>query len=148
MLSGAILIQVRYNTLMSGQLPLDLRRILGDRITHIRTTRFFNDRLSLSIMVLALAFNALTFAVVIAKLRPTDLPIPVHYSSLSGYDQLGAWYQGYLNAAYATILTLVNLVLAYRSFNRSRITSFFLLVGAVVAAMFCLIITNALTALV
>ena len=126
----------------------NLQRVIADRITEIRTTKFFNDRLSIGMMILAFLFNALAFVVLVARLHPTDLPIPVHYSSLSGYDQLGPWYSGYMNGIYALALTIINSFLAYRCFTRSRITSFFLLVGAVVAAMFSLIIANALTALV
>jgi uncharacterized BrkB/YihY/UPF0761 family membrane protein len=133
---------------MSGLMPSEIWQSIMHRVAAVRATKFFNDRLSVSMLVLALLFNGLTFVILVARLHPTDLLIPVHYSSLSGYDELGNWYQGYLNGGYALGLTLINGILAYRVFSRSRITSFFLLVGAVVAAMFCLIISNALTALV
>jgi hypothetical protein len=84
----------------------------------------------------------------IFRLRPTDFPVPGHYSTLWGFDGLGPWYQAYAIAGFAILVSLVNTTLAMRSFNQSRITSFFLMIGSFVVALFCLIIGTAFTVIV
>lgn len=82
------------------------------------------------------------------RLHPTGFDVPVHYSSLGGFDALGPWYQLYAIAIYGFGVTAVNTVLANLSFGRSRITSFFLLTGSFVVALFCLIIGTAFAVIV
>ena len=80
------------------------------------------------------------------KLQPLDYEVPIHYSSLVGFDQLGPWYQLYSLAAFASGVTIVNTALAIRSFGRSRVSAFYLLLGSGVVALFSLIIALAFSA--
>jgi hypothetical protein len=108
-------------------------------MTSWRQQRLFQDRLSISMLVTALGLNAFNIIVLILRIRPTDYPVPVHYSSLKSFDMLGPWYDRYW-------ITLVNAWLALASFQRSRIASFFLLAGSIVVGIFCIIIANAFVA--
>ncbi len=110
--------------------------------------RFFQDRLSLAILIPTVVLNVLTLIVMIGRLHPTGFDVPVHYSSLGGFDALGPWFQIYTIAIFGFIVTIVNTVLAELSFSRSRITSFFLLTGSFVVALFCLIIGTAFAVVV
>lgn len=128
---------------MKGVRPQALISRVKAASTALIQQRFFSDRLSWSILGPTLFLNVLTFVILLIRLHPSDGLIPVHYSSLYGYDQLGPWYQTYNIALFSLGVTAVNTLLASASFSRSRITSFFLLTGSFVVALFCLIISAA-----
>ncbi len=119
------------------------------KLAALKEQRFFRDRLSVILLVISLSLNALTLALLVAKVRPTEFPVPVRYSSLEGgFNSLGPWYQIYSLGVVGLGVTILNTILAIESFNRSRIASFFLMVGALVVALFCLIISNAFAVIV
>jgi len=123
--------------------PGDIRSAFGHRITALRTSRLMADHLSVGLIVSSLILNGLTLIILLVKLHPLDYQVPIHYSSLTGFDQLGSWYQPYVIGFFGLGVTLANTALAVRSFGRSRVASFYLLLGAVVVSIFCLIIANA-----
>lgn len=123
-----------------------LRQQLTLVTTSWRQERLFKDRLSVSLLVSALSLNALNIVILIFRIRPTDYPVPVHYSSLKSFDVLGPWYDRYWIGLFGLAVTLVNGWLALNSFQRSRIASFFLLAGSIVVGIFCIIISNAFVA--
>ncbi len=123
-----------------------LRTQLIDTVISWRQQRLFQDRLSVSLLVTALALNALNVIILILRIRPTDYPVPVHYSSLKSFDVLGPWYDRYWIGLFGLAVTLVNGWLALNSFQRSRIATFFLLAGSIVVGIFCIIIANAFVA--
>lgn len=114
----------------------------------LKGQRFFSDRLSLSILIPTVVINVANLILLAVKLEPTDFAVPVRYSSLVGFDTLGPWYHLYGIGLFGLMVTLTNGSLAAVSYARSRITSFFLLIGAFVVALFCLIISLAFTAIV
>lgn len=111
-----------------------------------REQRLFHDRLSVSLLLTALTLNIGNLVVLVARIRPTDYPVPIHYSSLKSFDMLGPWYDRYWIGVFGLVITLVNAYIALASFQRSRIASFFLLAGSVVVGIFCIIIANAFVA--
>jgi hypothetical protein len=123
-----------------------LRTQLTDTVMSWRQQRLFQDRLSVSLLVTALALNALNVVILVLRIRPTDYPVPVHYSSLKSFDVLGPWYDRYWIGLFGLAVTLVNGWLALNSFQRSRIATFFLLAGSIVVGIFCIIIANAFVA--
>jgi hypothetical protein len=123
-----------------------LRTQVTTAISSWRQQRLFYDRLSVSLLITALALNVLNMVVLILRIRPTDYPVPIHYSSLKSFDMLGPWYDRYWIGIFGLVVTLVNAWLALASFQRSRIASFFLLAGSIVVGIFCIIIANAFVA--
>ncbi|HSX14555.1 MAG TPA: hypothetical protein VLE72_01425 [Candidatus Saccharimonadales bacterium] len=126
----------------------DVGHLMTHKFQQIRSHRFFSDRLSVTILVLNLALVGITMTVLLIRVRPTSVPVPVHYSSLVGFEQLGPWWQLYGIGLFAIGAVITNTALAMASFTRSRITSFFLMSGAFVVAIFSLIISLAITAVV
>lgn len=124
------------------------RQSLSRNLTSLRQHRFFKDRLSVAILVSNLIVNGIILLVLLLRVRPTQFPVPVRYSSLVGFDKLGSWIQLYGIGIFSLAVTLANGALAIYGFGRSRIASFFLLSGAFVVAAFSLIISLALTAIV
>jgi hypothetical protein len=125
---------------------------VGEKLSHnfqtVRSHRFFADKLSLLVLVCNIALVIITIIVLLIRVRPSSVPVPVHYSSLVGFDELGPWWQLYSIGIFALLVVVTNTGLALMSFTRSRITSFFLMAGAFVVAIFALIISLAITAVV
>ena len=90
----------------------------------------------------------MSIIIMLVRLHPTTFPVPIHYSSLVGFDQLGPWYEPYRITVFSVVVTGVNTALAAYGFGRSRITSFYLLIGSFVVALFCLIIGTAFAVVV
>jgi len=121
-----------------------LWRNLQSYVADVRQSRFFHDRLSVTLLTGAFAVNALNFVWLLLHLKPSQAQIPTHYSNLVvGFEGLGPWYFPFEIALFALIITLMNAVIAYYSFRRNRLASFFLLTGSGVVAIFSLIISTA-----
>jgi hypothetical protein len=133
---------------MNTMTPQKVVKDIQAWIASVREQRFFRDKLSLAILVPTLLLNAATILIMIFRLRPANFQVPGHYSTLNGFDSLGPWYQAYAIALFALAITVVNTTLATRSFTYSRITSFFLIAGAFVVGLFCLIIGTAFAVIV
>ncbi len=127
-------------------------RALPNRITsyvlHLRGQRIFRDKLSVAVAALSLGLNLLTLVLLIMRLRPTEFLVPIRYSSITGFDMLGSWYEIYSIGFFGLFITLANTFLAMKAFNRSRITSFFLLGSSLVVGILCLIISLAFVAVI
>jgi hypothetical protein len=129
---------------MNALVPLQSARAkFMSRVGEIRQSRFVADRLSLGLIIGAVLLNALAFGTLATHVRPTEVLVPVHFSSLRNFDALGPWYFPFEVAAFGLIVTLSNVVFAYSSYNRSRLASFLLLSGGIVVGVFTLIIGNA-----
>lgn len=127
--------------------PSHINLQLKSKIALFGSHRFMQDKLSLSILIPALALNLITLLVLVLKVRPSEFSVPVRYSSIEGFTELGSWFQIYEIPIFGLFVTSVNAYLAIKGFNRSRINSFFLLFGALVAAIFCLVMGLAFTAI-
>ncbi len=107
--------------------------------------RLFNDRLFIGFLVTAIVLATSGVLLLIWRLRPRDFAVPYQYSSLQGFDALGAWYQVVIYGAFMVMITAGNLALAALGYDKSRIASFFLVMGAVIFNLFALIIVFTLT---
>jgi hypothetical protein len=129
---------------MKGLPPLgSLQRTFQEQAQQVLSQRFFRDRLSMWVLVLALMVNALSLTNLSLRLHPTDGQFPVHFTSFTLFDRLGPWYFPFEIALVALVIALVNGFFAYHSFNRSRLASFFLLVTGLLVAVFAYIIAQA-----
>ena len=111
----------------------------------VRRSRFVADKLSVGLVTGALTLSILNFVILVGRVHPASQGA-IRYSSLDVGYTLGVWYYPYLVAAFGLGVLLVNTVLAYRSYGRSRLASFYLLVGSGVVVMFGTIISIALGA--
>src|SRR6266576_2102405 len=116
---------------MKGMLPLSaLRGSIQVKFEDVRQARFFRDRFSVTLLFAVLVVNGLTLVSLAMRLRPVDGEVPIRFSSLTLFDALGPWYYPFVIALMALVVTLANSYFAYHSFARSRLASFFLLVGS------------------
>lgn len=99
-----------------------------------------------------LGLSVLTFVIVIfclvwglTHIKQTEIQIPIRFSSLTNFDQLGAWYQLYEIPAIAMIIATANFVLANALHRRNRLVSIFLMMSALMAAILATIILISFT---
>jgi hypothetical protein len=128
--------------------PDQFRQAVSTQLKTLRESRFVRDRIFIGSIGFVLLMLLAMWGLLIIRVHPTSFQVPVHYTTFGGFDSLGAWYQPYEAGIYATVLIAADLVLAYLSYHRSRLGSFFLLAGAAVVALFSLIIANAFSSLV
>jgi len=128
--------------------PARVQQFLREQLQILRSSRFVRDRLFVGCAVVSVILVLAMWGLLIIRVHPTDFPVPVHYTTLGGFDALGPWYQPYQAGVFSTILVAINLVIAYLAYHRSRVAAFFLLSGGVVIALFSLIIANAFSGLV
>ncbi len=113
------------------------------RLDAIRQSPLLHDSVSAAALGVSAALNLVTLLVLLAKVRSVSYPVPTHYLSLVGFDQTGSWYATYRFAAFGIAVTVINGFLAAKSFQRHRLTSFFLLLGAAATGLLCLVISIA-----
>lgn len=124
------------------------RAIVSSQLDAAKGHRLWRDRLSVGVVALAAGINVLALLLVVIRLRPLGYAVPVCYTSVAGFDTLGAWYVLYAIPLYGIIVLGANVSLAMKAYTRSRIASFFLLLAAVVVALLCLVICNAFVSVV
>ena len=78
-----------------------------------------------------LAINALVIVVLafwsLTHIRPTELSVPIRFTSFTNFDALGRWYQLYEILGISLVVFAVNTVLAYVAHPSSRLISALLL---------------------
>lgn len=94
--------------------------------------------------VLLVAANGLVLAFVVIwsllHIHRSDLQVPVRFTSLGNFDQLGSWYQLYDLAIIALITFVANLFLAIVCYRRNRVMSLFLLLASLMVSILALAI--------
>ncbi|MBI3983790.1 hypothetical protein HY346_00640 [Candidatus Microgenomates bacterium] len=107
--------------------------------------RLFKDRLFVAFLIAGLVLGLLVLLLLGLRVRPKEFAVPLRYSTYQGFDALGAWYRVYTFGLFSLVVTIGNTILAALSFDKSRIASFFLVMGTLVVNLFTLIITWTLT---
>ncbi len=131
---------------MNLNAPLQALRRLHP--SNVREHPMMHDPVSLVALGLSVLINILTLGNMLAKVHQVDYPVPVHYLNLIGFDQVGPWYHNYRIAAFGFAITFINALLAAQSFQRNRLTSFFLLIGSVAVGLLCLVIGSEFAAII
>lgn len=114
----------------------------------LREHPMFHDPISIAAFSASVIFNLITLAVLVLKVHQVNYPVPVHYLSLVGFDQVGSWYQTYRIAVFGFVVTAVNAFLAAKSYQRNRLVSFFLLLGSAAVGLLCIVIGRAFAVIV
>jgi hypothetical protein len=135
-----------YNHIMNFESLKQHLRHLHPNI--VRQHPMLRDPISLAVLIVSATVNVLTTLLLVAKLHRVDYPVPTHYLSLVGFDAVGGWYNNYRLAVFGVIVTIINGSLAAKSFQRNRLASFYLLIGAAAISVLCLVISSAFAEIV
>ena len=132
---------------MTAKAKSSAKKISSKKNNQLRTQlkRLFSDKIFRWFLIVSLALVIGILGILAARLRPIDFAVPLHYSTFQGFDGLGAWYRIYIFGFFALIVTTGNFILAASSYDKSRIASFFLVMGSTVINLFLLIIVLTLT---
>lgn len=114
----------------------------------LRQHPLLHDRISVVVLAGSALLNLITLLILVVRVHHVDYPVPVHYLSLVGFDQVGSWYAAYRFVAFGVAVTTINGLLSAKSFQRHRLTSFFLLLGAATVSLLCLVISLAFAVIV
>lgn len=110
-----------------------------------RLKLLFKDKLFGGFVWAACILCLVSLLFIAFRVRPSDFAVPLRYSTFQGFDALGAWYRVYTYGVFALLVTAGNLILAAVSLDKSRIASFFLILGTIVVNIFALIVIVTLT---
>lgn len=115
-------------------------------ITFLKKQRIFRDRLLRWFLVLAAITMLAVVVLLLVRLRPHDFVMPLEYMTGVGLGNPGQWYSIYGYGIFSIVVTLANSILAMAMLEKSRITSFFLVVGAIIVNVFILVVVYTLLA--
>lgn len=113
----------------------------------LKDQKFFRDSWLLSLVVPLLI--GLVFLIIwsATHIHATDIDVPIRFTSLTNFDELGRWYQLYEITTIATIVSVVNLFFAVLLHKKNRILSVFLLIVALMVVTLAIAILLGFTAI-
>ncbi|MDP4038346.1 MAG: hypothetical protein Q8P54_00030 [bacterium] len=112
-----------------------------------KSRKLFDDKLFLAILIFTSLINLANLFWAITHIHRTEMPVPIRYTSIANFDQLGKWYQLYYPLVISLTVLAINLVLALITYKKSKLTSIFLLLTALIVAIFALAITFGFTSI-
>jgi hypothetical protein len=89
--------------------------------------------LSLSVLTLIVVLFNVLWALI--NIKQTPIQIPIRFSSLTNFDQLGNWYQLYEIPVITVMIVLANFGLANLLHKKNRLVSVFLMMAALMCAV-------------
>ncbi|MDP2683984.1 MAG: hypothetical protein Q8P20_02900 [bacterium] len=92
-----------------------------DRIKNIVISRkrFFNNKYSLTLLIIALLINLASWLYIFLYIKPQSEPIFLHYNIYYGVDLIGNWYQIYLYIPFiALVVYFINAFISYILYRR------------------------------
>ncbi len=125
---------MRYNNNYIGMQTL--KKIKSELSGH----NFFKDGWLLGFVVLIVVADSFLMIWSVSHIHRSSIELPVRFTSLSNFDQLGPWYQIYQIPAIAIMVTIINVFLAILLHRKNRILSIFLLISALMVSILAIAI--------
>ncbi len=91
-----------------------------------------------ALLLVVLLVNLANTLVAVFSIHPMSVQVPIRYTTLTAFDQLGSWQMLYLLPIAGWGIALVNVFLAQSTYRRSRITSFMLVISGLGMSLFVL----------
>lgn len=83
--------------------------------------RFYRD--ARYVLSVAVVVNAIQWLIVVLRVKPSVVPIALHYTTTFGIDRIGHWYLAYLLPASGTAILIMNMVLSSLTVEHQRTSS-------------------------
>ena len=114
-----------------------MKKQISGQIGQVKKHQLFSDNvLVLAVLVnIALLLGLLFWS--LTHIRPTELSVPIRFTSFANFDVLGKWYQLYGLFVTALLVFMVNLGLALVAHSKSRLVSAALLSVSIVIFLVC-----------
>ena len=101
----------------------------------IASRSVYKDGWFLSLCMLTLVVVLFNVAWALINIKQTQVQIPIRFSSLTNFDQLGSWYQLYEIPIIAVMVPLANFALANLLHHRNRLISIFLMMAGLMSSI-------------
>ncbi|MSR89703.1 hypothetical protein EXS53_02120 [Patescibacteria group bacterium] len=101
----------------------------------IASRSIYKDGWFLGLCTLTLVFVLFNITWALINIKQTQIQIPIRFSSLTNFDQLGNWYQLYEIPIIMVMITLANFALANLLHHRNRLISIFLMMAGLMSAV-------------
>ncbi|MSR68239.1 hypothetical protein EXS66_00435 [Candidatus Saccharibacteria bacterium] len=101
----------------------------------IASHSIYKDGWFLSLCMLTLGVVLFNIIWALINIKQTQVQIPVRFSSLTNFDQLGSWYHLYEIPIIAVLVPLANFALANLLHSRNRLISIFLMMAGLMCAI-------------
>ncbi|MFO0862907.1 MAG: hypothetical protein U0516_04270 [Candidatus Saccharibacteria bacterium] len=113
----------------------------------LKDQKLFRDNWFL--VLLFLLVSGLIFLVIwsLTHIHVTDIDVPIRFTSLTNFDELGKWYQLYEIPAIAIIVSIINVFFATLLHKKNRIISIFLIITALMVVILAIAILLGFTAI-
>ena len=112
----------------------------------LRRQRLLRDKFLRWFLLVVFLLFFIQMGLLMIYLRPTGFVVPLEYMSGAGFTRLGDWRYIINYGLFSLLVTVGNTALAVVAFEKSRISSFFLLIGAIVINIFTIVVTYTLLA--
>lgn len=108
--------------------------------SELKDQHFFRDGWLLGLVLLVIAGNAFILTWSLTHISRVSIELPVRFTSLSNFDQLGPWYQLYQIAAISITISLINIFLIALLHRKNRILSIFLAITTLMVVILAIAI--------
>jgi|GEM_PF-1047793 len=113
----------------------------------LNSQKFFRDGWLLSLVFLSVMGDIFITFWSITNIQRASIELPVRFTSISNFDQLGTWYKLYEIAGIALTVTLINLFLAILLYRKNKILSIFLSIVTLMVVILAIAILLGFTAI-
>ena len=86
---------------------------------------FFRNKFSVIVFLISLTLNLALWLILYFKIRPSDYPIPLHYSIYFGIDTIDYWYKVFIIPGIGVMLLMLNLILCIMFYRRKSLLLIF-----------------------
>ncbi len=109
--------------------------------------KLFRDNWFLALLFLLVGGLIFLVAWSATHIHATDIEVPIRFTSLTNFDELGKWYQLYEIPAIAIIVSIINVFFAALLHKKNRIISIFLIITALMVVILAIAILLGFTAI-
>ncbi len=113
----------------------------------IKNQKFFRDGWLLSLTSLIVIGDMFIIFWSFTHIQRASIELPVRFTSISNFDQLGSWFRLYEIAGIALMVTAVNLFLAVLLYRKNKILSIFLSIATLMVVILAIAILLGFTAI-
>lgn len=106
--------------------------------------QIIKDRIIAIALGVGLLLNAIIWVILKLNIRPTDIPITLHYNVYFGVDYLGKYTQIYSIPVVGLAILCINTVLAIKIFSRSKLSARILAIAALIIQLLLIVSSIAL----
>lgn len=113
----------------------------------ITVQKFFRDSWIIGLLILLASGVIFLLFWSLTHIHAVDIDVPIRFTSLTNFDELGRWYQLYEIPGIAIIVSLINVFFAMLLYKKNRIISIFLLVVSIMVVVLAVAILLGFTAI-